>query len=89
MSRPVRPSDRLKGDVRVAIRDAIAAKIPAARVEVAGAGGHYTIEVVSAEFDGKTMLASQRLVYAAISVPDERSTVRRCTRSTGLMTRTG
>jgi acid stress-induced BolA-like protein IbaG/YrbA len=55
------------GDVCAAIREAIAAKIPGARVEVAGGGGHYSIEVVSAEFAGKSMLANQRLVYGAIT----------------------
>jgi acid stress-induced BolA-like protein IbaG/YrbA len=55
------------GDVCVAVREAIATKIPGARVEVTGGGGHYSIDVASAEFGGKSMLASQRLVYAAIT----------------------
>ena len=56
-----------KGDILQAIRDAIGAKIHGARVEVSGGGGHFTIGVVSPEFAGKGMLASQRLVYGAIA----------------------
>lgn len=56
-----------QGDVLQAIRDAITGKIPGARVQVSGGGGHYTIGVVSPEFAGKGMLASQRLVYGAIA----------------------
>jgi acid stress-induced BolA-like protein IbaG/YrbA len=56
-----------QGDVLAAIRDAIGAKIPGARVEVNGGGGHYSIDVTSAEFAGLGMLASQRLVYGAIA----------------------
>jgi acid stress-induced BolA-like protein IbaG/YrbA len=60
------PTD-FKGDVLQAIRDAVAGKIAGAEVEVAGGGGHYTISVVSPAFAGKSMLESQRLVYAAIA----------------------
>lgn len=60
------PTD-FKGDVVAAIRDAIHAKLPGSRAEVEGGGGHYTIVVTSREFEGKSMLASQRLVYAAIA----------------------
>jgi acid stress-induced BolA-like protein IbaG/YrbA len=60
------PTD-FQGNVLSAIRDAIGAKIPGARVEVNGGGGHYTIDVMSAEFSGKSMLASQQLVYGAIA----------------------
>jgi acid stress-induced BolA-like protein IbaG/YrbA len=60
------PTD-FKGDVLQAIRDAITGKIPGARVEVSGGAGHFTIGVVSPEFAGKGMLASQRLVYGAIA----------------------
>jgi acid stress-induced BolA-like protein IbaG/YrbA len=56
-----------QGDVLAAIREAVVAKLPGARVEVSGGSGHYTIDVVAAEFEGKTMLASQRLVYGAIA----------------------
>jgi acid stress-induced BolA-like protein IbaG/YrbA len=60
------PTD-FRGDVLQAIRDAIASKIAGARVEVTGGAGHYSIDVTSPEFSGKSMLASQRLVYAAIT----------------------
>jgi acid stress-induced BolA-like protein IbaG/YrbA len=60
------PTD-FKGDVLQAIRDAITGKIPGAHVEVSGGAGHFTIGVVSPEFAGKGMLASQRLVYGAIA----------------------
>jgi acid stress-induced BolA-like protein IbaG/YrbA len=55
------------GDVSTAIRDAIAGKLPGARVEVTGGGGHYSIDVTHPDFTGKSMLASQRLVYGAIA----------------------
>ncbi len=55
------------GDVCAAIRGAIAEKIPGAAVEVAGGGGHFTIEVVSPVFAGKGMLVCQRMVYGAIA----------------------
>jgi acid stress-induced BolA-like protein IbaG/YrbA len=54
------------GSVEEAIRTAIIAKIPDARVDVSGGGGHYTIGVVSTVFAGKGMLESQRLVLGAI-----------------------
>jgi stress-induced morphogen len=52
-----------------AITSAILEKIPGARVVVGlgSGGGHYTIEVVSGVFEGKSMLESQRLVYGAIA----------------------
>jgi acid stress-induced BolA-like protein IbaG/YrbA len=60
------PTD-FEGDVLQALRDAIAAKIEGARVEVSGGGGHYEITVVAPAFAGKSMLESQRLVYGAIT----------------------
>ena len=60
------PTD-FQGDILAAIREAIVAKLPDARVEATGGGGHYAIAVTSSEFQGKTMLASQRLVYGAIT----------------------
>lgn len=60
------PTD-FKGDVAQALRDAIENKIPGSKAEVSGAGGHYTIEVVSPTFAGLGMLESQRLVYSAIA----------------------
>lgn len=56
-----------RGSVIDAIREAIINKIPGAEVDVAGGGGHFTIDVVSPVFAGKNMLQSQRLVYGAIT----------------------
>jgi len=51
-----------------AIKAAIVDKIPDANVEVApGSGGHFTLNVVSPVFAGKSMLESQRLVLGAIA----------------------
>jgi acid stress-induced BolA-like protein IbaG/YrbA len=55
------------GDVCVALREAIVAKIPGAQVDVTGGGGHYSIDAASSAFAGKSMLESQRLVYSAIA----------------------
>lgn len=59
------PTD-FQGDICQAIRDGILAKIPDAKVEATGGGGHYRIDVVSSVFAGKSMLESQRLVLGAI-----------------------
>ena len=56
-----------QGDVLAAIREAIANEIEAAEIDVSGGGGHYSIVVVARAFEGKSMLESQRLVYAAIA----------------------
>ena len=46
---------------------AIEAALPGASVSVRGGGGHFEIEVISAQFAGKRLLERQRLVYSAIS----------------------
>jgi acid stress-induced BolA-like protein IbaG/YrbA len=56
-----------QGSVTDAIRDAIVKQIPDAKVEATGGGGHFTIQVESPVFAGKSMLESQRLVYGAIA----------------------
>ena len=56
-----------QGNVIEALTNAITAQIPDARAVVNGGGGHYTIEVVSAAFAGKSTLESHRLVYGAIA----------------------
>lgn len=48
------------------LKEAVISAIPGADVVVSGGGGHFTIEVVSPVFQGKSPLQSQRLVYAAI-----------------------
>ncbi|HWA71855.1 MAG TPA: BolA family protein [Polyangiaceae bacterium] len=60
------PTD-FKGNVIDALREAIETRIPAAKAEVRGGGGHFTLEVTSPEFAGKSMLESHRLVYGAIA----------------------
>ena len=60
------PTD-FTGSVPEAIKTAILGQIPDAVVEASGGGGHYTIKVESPVFAGKSMLASQRLVYGAIA----------------------
>ena len=60
------PTD-FKGDVVGALREAIERAIPDSRAEVSGAGGHFTIDVTSPAFAGKSMLDSQRMVYSAIA----------------------
>ena len=54
------------GSVPDAITSSIQERVPDAKVEVTGGGGHYTITVVSTVFAGKSMLESQRLVLSAI-----------------------
>ena len=49
------------------ISTAITTAIEDAKVTVTGGGGHFEIEVTSAEFAGKRILAQQRLVYSAIT----------------------
>jgi stress-induced morphogen len=56
-----------QGSVTDALRDAIERQIPDARADVKGGEGHFTIEVTSAAFVGKSMLESQRMVYGAIA----------------------
>ena len=60
------PND-FQGSIIDAVRDAIEAAVPGSKASVDGGGGHYTIAVVSSEFEGKGMLACHRLVYAAIA----------------------
>jgi len=60
------PTD-FQGSVIDALREAIERRVPHSRAEVNGGGGHFTIEVTSPEFAGKSMLESQRMVYGAIA----------------------
>ena len=60
------PTD-YQGSVIDALREAIERQIPDARADVNGGGGHFNIEVTSPVFAGKSMLESQRMVYAAIA----------------------
>ena len=50
------------------LREAIEQAIPGAEVEItAGGAGHFEIRVRAEEFAGKSRVAQQRLVYAAIT----------------------
>ena len=53
----------IEEQARKAIEDAI----PGADVTVTGGGGHFEIRVISTAFEGKRILARQRMVYAAIT----------------------
>jgi len=54
-------------DVCVALREAIAAALPDATIQVTPSSpGHFELEVVSAAFAGKPMVKQQQLVYGAI-----------------------
>lgn len=55
-----------QGDILDAVKRAVLEVIPDAGVEVQGAGGHFTIDVVSPVFEGKSSLQRQRLVLNAI-----------------------
>ena len=54
------------GSIDAAIIAGVRAVLPDAAVEVAGGGGHYRIAVTSTGFEGKGLLARQRLVLGAI-----------------------
>ncbi|MGA3121823.1 MAG: BolA/IbaG family iron-sulfur metabolism protein [Polyangiaceae bacterium] len=60
------PTD-FQGSVVDALREAIERQIPGSHADVTGAGGHFTIDVTSSAFAGKSMLESQRMVYGAIA----------------------
>lgn len=57
----------IEGSINDTIQKAISDVIEGAKVEVGGGGGHFTIKVESAQFEGKSMLQSQRMVYSAIA----------------------
>lgn len=49
------------------IREAVAAALPGARIEVTGDGNHFSLRVESAAFTGQNRLGRQRLVLRAIA----------------------
>jgi acid stress-induced BolA-like protein IbaG/YrbA len=61
------PSRYTGSDFLGHVRGLIETAIPGARAEVAGGGGHYTITVTAAAFQGKSMLEQQRMVYRVIT----------------------
>lgn len=60
----VHPKGSVSDVVKKTIEEALP---PGAEVDVKGAGGHYTIAVVSSVFAGKGMLESHRLVLQTIA----------------------
>ncbi|HUS28046.1 MAG TPA: BolA family protein [Kofleriaceae bacterium] len=59
------PTD-FQGSIPDAITTSIQGKLPDAKVEVSGGGGHWSIVVVSAAFEGKSILEKQRMVLSSI-----------------------
>lgn len=53
-------------DILEEIRNAITREIDDAAVRVEGGGGHFAIEVVSAEFEGKNTIQKHRRVMGCI-----------------------
>ncbi len=49
------------------IRQAVAAALPSARIDVTGEGSHFSLRVESPAFAGRNRLARQRLVLRAIA----------------------
>ena len=49
------------------IKQAVQKALPDAEVAVTGGGGHFSLEVISWAFEGKVLLAKQRLVYGALT----------------------
>ena len=49
------------------IKQAVQTALPDAEVAVIGGGGHFSLEVISSAFEGKSLLAKQRLVYGALT----------------------
>ena len=60
------PTD-FQGNILEAMREAIAAAIPGAEIQVQGGGGHFEVAVVSEVFEDKRTLARHRLVMAALA----------------------
>lgn len=56
-----------QGSVIDALREAIEQQIQDSQATVEGGGGHFSIEVTSPVFAGKSTLERQRLVYSAIA----------------------
>ena len=54
-------------DINQAIISRIQEAIPGSEVKVQGGGGHFSIEVTSSAFEGKSLLNKQRMVLSAIA----------------------
>ncbi len=65
-------------EIAARLRELVVAALPDAKVEVEiGSPGHYSLQVVSAAFEGQRLLGRQRLVFSAISslMGDDRAPV--------------
>jgi acid stress-induced BolA-like protein IbaG/YrbA len=51
----------------IEIQRLIEAGLPAAKVTVTGESGHFEALVISEEFEGKSLLAQQKMVFATVS----------------------
>jgi len=49
------------------VKKVILEQIPDSEVTIKCRSGHFDIKVISKEFEGKTLLAKQRMVYSAIT----------------------
>ena len=50
-----------------AIQDLIEAGLPGAQVTVTGDGSHFQAVVISDDFEGKSLVAKQKMVYATVN----------------------
>lgn len=55
-----------KKTIEEQIKQAIEKSVPHSIAEVGGDGRHFEIQVISPEFEGKSTLEKQRMVYAAL-----------------------
>ncbi len=56
-----------QGDIAQAIVAAVTGRLPDAKVDVTGGGGHWSLTVTSTAFAGQSMLAAHRLVMSALA----------------------
>jgi acid stress-induced BolA-like protein IbaG/YrbA len=55
-------------DITLELEKALASALPGAQIQIsAGSGGHFSIAVVSALFEGKSSLQKQRMVLSPIA----------------------
>ena len=61
-------NDSTQVDTTSAIQAAVQSALPDASIQVGSSGGgHFTLVVTSSAFQGRSMVESHRLVYAAIA----------------------
>lgn len=59
--------ERIVESITEEMKSAIEDAIPGAVADVQGNGGHFIIDVVSGEFEGKRIIAKHRMVLMAIA----------------------